>query len=265
MNSATENLSSPGTSIMEMSGVDVGTARDPLNLVVEDVTWTVAPGEFWTIAGTERSGKSDFLKLAGGLMAPARGSYKLFGIETKSMGEAELAQRLRVGFVFQGGPLFGQLTAAENIALPLRYQKNLSDADAARPVDLLLELLELAPFAEARPANIPANWRYRVALARALILKPEVLLLDNPLAGLVMRQSQWVVQFLDRLWQGHELFGGQPMTIVVTTDDLRPWQNAGRKFALLQDNKFVTLGDWQGVKAASHATVRELLADTAPV
>lgn len=263
MNLEVENKVDAPAPIMAMTGVDVGTVSDPTNIVVEDVNWTVAPGEFWTIAGTEQSGKSDFLKLAGGLMAPVRGGYKLFGIETKSLGESELAQRLRVGFVFQGGPLFGQLTAAENIALPLRYQKNLSAEDAARPVELLLELLELTPFANSTPPNIPANWRYRVALARALSLKPEVLLLDNPLAGLVARHRQWVVQFLDQLWKGHDLFGGKPMTLVVTTDDLRPWQNAGRKFALLTEGRFVQLGDWQALKTTNQPTVRELLSDPA--
>lgn len=252
-----------GTLIMEMAGACVGTMRDSAHIVLEDVTWSVAPGEFWTIAGPERSGKSDFLKLAGGLMAPAQGSYKLFGVEASTLGESELAQRLRLGIVFQGGPLFAQLTAAENVALPLRYQKNLSAADTARPVELMLDALELGAFADSTPANIPVNWRYRVALARALILKPEVLLLDNPLAGLVARHRQWVVQFLDRLWRGHELLGGRPMTIVVTTDDLRPWQDARRKFALLAENKFVPLGAWPDVQSANHATLKELLADTA--
>jgi phospholipid/cholesterol/gamma-HCH transport system ATP-binding protein len=251
------------TPVIEMAGVDVGTMRDPLHIVVEDVTWTVAPGEFWIIAGTERSGKSAFLTLAAGLMAPARGSCKLFGRGTGTLGEEELAQRLRVGFVFQGGPLFGQLTVAENIALPLRYQKNLSAADAARPVEILLEALELGDFADATPANIPANMRYRVALARALILQPEVLLLDNPVAGMMARQRQWLVQFLDQLWQGHELLGGRPLTMVVTTDDLRPWQNPRRKFALLEEKKFVPLGDWTEVQTAGHATVKELLTDSA--
>ena len=57
-----------------------------------------------------------------------------------------------------------------------------------------------------------ANWRQRAALARALILKPEVLLLDNPLAGLGARHLQWWLRFLDQLWRGHEWFGGRPMT-----------------------------------------------------
>ena len=105
-------------------------------------------------------------------------------------------------------------------------------------MEALLELLELTPLADFTPANVAANWRQRAALARALILKPELLLLDNPLAGLGTRHRQWWLRFLDQLWRGHEWFGGRPMTLVVTTDDLRPWQIAQRKFALLHEKKF---------------------------
>jgi len=257
-----ENLNS---SVIEMRGVNVGAMRDFSLTVVADVNWSVAAGEFWVVAGQEHSGKSDLLMLAAGLMTPVNGSYKLYGIETKSFGEAELAERLRVGFVFQGGQLFSQLTIAENVALPLRYQKNLAAAEVARSVEVLLELLELKPFADSTPANVPVNWRQRVALARALILKPEVLLLDNPLGGLGVRHRQWLVSFLDQLWRGHESFGGQPLTLIVTTDDLRPWQDAQRKFALLRDQKFIPLGGWNEMEASADSVVKELLATSAGV
>src|ERR1039457_5596273 len=126
---------------IEMRAVSVGAMRDASFTVVEDVNWSVAAGEFWVIAGQEHSGKSDLLMLAAGLMSPTAGSYKLFGNDTKNFGEAELAERLRVGFVFQGGQLFNQLTIAENIALPLCYQKNLTPAAVMPEVHGLLELM----------------------------------------------------------------------------------------------------------------------------
>src|ERR1700704_5857884 len=111
---------------IEMRGVNVAAMRDASFTVIEDVNWSVAAGEFWVVAGQEHAGKSDLIMLAAGLMLPAAGSCRLFGSETKEFGEAELAERLRVGLVFQGGLLFTQLTIAENVALPLRYQKNLT-------------------------------------------------------------------------------------------------------------------------------------------
>jgi ABC-type transporter Mla maintaining outer membrane lipid asymmetry ATPase subunit MlaF len=245
---------------VEMRGVSVAAMRDASFTVVEDVNWSVTAGEFWVVAGQEHSGKSDLLMLVAGLMPPSGGSYKLFGNDTKNFGGAELAERLRVGFVFQGGQLFNQLTIAENIALPLQYQKNFTADEAARETQALLGLMELTPLADVTPANVAANWRRRAALARALILKPEVLLLDNPQAGLGARHLQWWLRFLEQLSRGHAQLGGEPMTIIVTADDLRPWQNARRKFALLRDKKFILLGGWNEVETAGDPIVKELLA-----
>ena len=244
---------------VEMRGVTIGAMRDPGLLVVEDVNWTVAPGEFWVIAGQEHSGKSDFLMLISGLMVPVKGSCKLFGMETQLFGEAELADRLRVGVVFEGGQLFSQLTIRENVALPLQYHRNLPPDAAAQEVQTLLDLLELTPLADLTPPHISDNWRQRAALARALILKPEMLVLDNPIGRLGARHLQWWLRFLDQLGHGHA-WAGRPMTLVATTDDLRPWPGAGRKFALLRDKKFHPLGSWNHVAAANDPSVKELLA-----
>jgi len=142
----------------------------------------------------------------------------------------------------------------------LQYAKDMDPEAVAKEVQALLELLDLTAFADVTPANIAPNWRQRAALARALVLKPEVLLLDNPLAGLGARHSQWWLRFLEQLAQGHEHFGGQPLTLVATADDLRPWQQARRKFALLRDKQFIPLGTWSNVETSSDPAVKELLA-----
>jgi putative ABC transport system ATP-binding protein len=249
-------------SVIEMRGADIASLRDTNLTVVENVDWSVSPGEFWVVAGQQRSGKSDLLMHAAGLMTPTRGSCRVFGCETRNFGEAQIAERLRVGFVFAGGKLFNQLTVAENVALPLRYQNDsLSETETANAVEALLEMLELTPFANSTPVNLATNWRQRAALARALILKPELLLLDQPLGGLGMRHRQWLSQFLDQLWRGHAYFGGRPMTIVATTDDLRFWAQPERKFALLDEMNFSVLGNWNEVKNGGHRAVKELLAE----
>ena len=245
--------------VIEMCGADVGAMRDQTLTVVADVNWAVAPGEFWVVAGQQQSGKSDLLMLAAGLMTPVRGSCRVFGCDTKNFGEAQIAERLRVGLVFAGGQLFHPLTVAENVALPLRYQKNLSAAAVACDVATLLELLELTPFADVLPANLTAKWRQRAALARALILQPELLLLDNPLGGLGGRHRQWLLNFLDQLGRGHEFFGGRPLTIVASTDDLRPWRDARKKFAVLHEQKFSVAGGWNELAADHPHAVKELL------
>jgi ABC-type transporter Mla maintaining outer membrane lipid asymmetry ATPase subunit MlaF len=248
---------------IEMRDVSVGAMRDTSFTVVEDANWTVAPGEFWVIAGQQHSGKSDFLMLTAGLMAPVKGSCQLFGRDTRTFGEAELAGRLRVGLVFAGGQLFNHLTIRENVALPLQYHRNLSAGGAAPEVQTLLELMELTPLADITPANVSGNWLQRAALARALALKPELLLLDNPLGRLDARHRQWWLRFLDRLWRGHEWLGGKPVTLVATTDDLSRlagWRDEARRFALLKDKRFTALGSWSRVEASNDPVVKELLA-----
>lgn len=249
--------------VIEMRDVRIGTMRDPCELVLDKVNWAVARGEFWIVAGHQHSGKSDFLMTTAGLMPPADGCYKFFGSETEIFDESRLADRLRMGFVFTGEQLFYDMTIAENVALPLQYHKNLSTARAVKEIEELLELTELKPIADVTPANLPRSWRKRAGLARALTLQPEILLLDNPLGGLDARHAHWWLHFLDELWHGHKWNGEKPLTIIATTDDLRPWRNDALRFALLKEEHFILLGSRKEVAAANEPVVKELLA--APV
>lgn len=249
--------------VIEMRDVRIGTMRDASELVLDKVNWSVARGEFWIVAGHQHSGKSDFLMTTAGLMPPADGCYKFFGSETEIFDESRLADRLRMGFVFDSAQLFPDMTIAENVALPLRYHKNLPPAEAMKVIDGLLELMELKPIADVTPANLPRSWHKRAGLARALATQPEILLLDNPLGGLDARHAHWWLQFLDQLWRGHKLLGSQPLTIIATTDDLRPWRNDARRFALLKEEEFIPLGSWKEVSSLNEPIVKELL--SAPI
>ena len=243
-----------------LQAVQVGSWRDMKLPVLTDVNWTVAPGEFWVVAGPPRSGKTDLLMLAGGLMPPLAGSHQLSGRDSREFGEEELAERLQLALVLEHGQMFSQMTIAENIALPLRYQRNLDAEEAVCEILGLLELLELLPFAAAWPATVSRDWLKRAALARALVLRPRILLCDHPLSGLSTRHRQWWLRFLDQLWHGHKYLGGAPMTVVVTTAELAPWQHSGRRFALLRDGQFFALGAWAEVVQSADPAVGELLA-----
>lgn len=246
--------------VIEMRDVEIGAENDPALIVAEKINWNVARGEFWIVGAPPYSGKTDFLMTTAGLIPPANGIYKFFGNETRIFDESRLDDRLRMGFIFENASLFHYLTVAENIALPLRYHKNLNFDDAAGRIDELLVLTELKPIADVTPANLPRSWHKRAGLARALTLQPEILLLDNPLGGLDARHSHWWLRFLDELSRGHKLLGGKPMTIIATIDDLRPWRGGQKKFALLKEKQFIQLGDWRDVISSDDAIVKELLA-----
>jgi putative ABC transport system ATP-binding protein len=242
---------------LDMAGVAVGSMRDQTLVVAEGVTWQVMPGQYWVIAGLQGAGKSDFLMLTAGLMAPLAGTYRMLGEPMPIFEEGRIPHRLRLGLVFEAGQLFNHLTVRENVALPLRYHRNLEMADALEEVQKFLEWIGLEAWADSTPGAIGRNWQRRVGLARALILRPEILLLDDPLGGLDLPHAYWWLNFLDELAAGHPLTNGRPLTIALTTADLRPWQGRPLHFAILRNRHLSVLGSWAQVESAS----RELLAE----
>jgi ABC-type transporter Mla maintaining outer membrane lipid asymmetry ATPase subunit MlaF len=245
--------------VIRMEDVTIGSMTDPGVVVAEHVNWTVHTGDFWVIAGLQGAGKSDFLMMTGGVMAPLAGRYRLFEEEMPIFEDARLKERLRLGLVFDGGRLLNHLTVVENVALPLRYHRNLSAADALREVTQLLDAMELGTWAHSTPGAIGRNWHKRVGLARALVLKPEVLLVDNPLGGLDLPHTNWWLSFLHQLAQGHPLLDGRPLTLVVTTANLRLWQGRARQFAVLRNQRLVVLGNWPQVESAQQELLQELM------
>ena len=248
---------------LELSGVKIEWVATGGQRVLDDVTWTIAQGEFWVVGGLPGSGKTLLLETAAGLRPPAAGTLTLFGRRAETLSEEQArATRHRVGFVYgRGGRLFSHLTVAQNIALPLCYHRNCPGEAVAAEVDELLTQYGLRLLAERLPGQVNPAYRQRAALVRALALEPEVLFLDDPLTELNTAQVRW--------WTGLLTGGGPrsarpgwPRTWVVATDDLRPWLAVGRQFALLQDHHWRVLGGRDDLANAREPLVRELLAES---
>ena len=166
--------------------------------VLKGFSLSLAPGSFEALMGPSGSGKSTFLHLAAGLILPSGGRIEIGGRDVTAMSDAEAARfrRRHVGVVFQSFNLLDELTAAENIVLPVRL-------DRAKPsrerLDSLLERLGLADKASRRPPQLSGGERQRVAIARALFAEPDVILADEPTGNLDVASAKETCALLQDL------------------------------------------------------------------
>jgi phospholipid/cholesterol/gamma-HCH transport system ATP-binding protein len=164
--------------------------------VLDDVTFSVAPGETRVLLGPAGVGKSVLLKLVNGLLRPDRGSIELFGEEIAAMPEEQLFPlRTRTGMVFQEGALFDSLTVRDNVAYQL-IQEQVPDDEINRRVRDALRFVELEETFDLFPASLSGGMRRRVAIARALIHQPELLLYDSPTGGLDPLTSTTIIELI---------------------------------------------------------------------
>jgi putative ABC transport system ATP-binding protein len=186
------------------------------------VTMSVAPGEFVALMGPSGSGKSTLLQLLGGLDRPTAGSVVFEGrdISHLSDGQATKLRRERTGYVFQAFNLIPLLNVRENIALPFTIAK--APRDWKERVRQVIDLVELTGKERHRPDQLSAGEQQRVAVARALVTRPSVILADEPTGNLDYRNSG---ELLDALWRSCDQ-GGQ--TIVLVTHDARAAAYADR-------------------------------------
>ena len=252
-----------GAPIIELINADVvGAELRADTVMIQNVNWTIRAGDYWVVGGLPGTGKTDLLATAAGLQKPSAGTHLVFGRDLYRMDETEqLRERLRIGMVFQsGGRLFSQQSVMENLALPICYHQNCTLEEAREQAQVVLKITELSGFERRRPHRLTRNLHQRVALARALMLEPEVLLIDNPLAGIDARQAYWWLGFLPRLAVGFAEFLHRKMTLVVTTDDFRPWRDQGTQFALVNEKQWTIIGGREDLEKSSNPAVREVLA-----
>jgi phospholipid/cholesterol/gamma-HCH transport system ATP-binding protein len=240
----------PAEPVLEVAGVHT---RFGATVVHHGVSLTVHRGEIFALAGASGCGKSTLLREIILLLAPDAGSIRLLGQEVVGLGEeAALALRRRCGVMFERGALFGGLTVAENVGLPLREQTRLSEPLVEQLAALKIALAGLPPEAGARyPSQLSGGMRKRAALARAIALDPEVLFLDEPTAGLDPLSASGFDELVRHL---KELLGP---TIVIVSHDLDLLWRVADRVAFMADGRVVGVGTMEELSRTEHPVLRE--------
>jgi putative ABC transport system ATP-binding protein len=217
------------------------TALNGVNLEIE-------PGEFIAIMGPSGCGKSTLLNILGMLDSPDSGSFRFLGEDIANRSERALAsiRKANIGFIFQSFNLIDELTVAENVELPLLYQK-ISAAERAERVNKVLERVNIAHRATHRPQQLSGGQQQRVAVARAVVTNPKLILADEPTGNLDSTNGEEVLSLLGQL-------NADGTTIVMVTHDQSHADHAGRVVHML-DGRVLSenIVDLRTQKEAQHA------------
>ena len=218
--------------------------------VHQDLDLTVQRGEILALVGGSGTGKTVLLRQMLGLMQPARGSVTVLGRPAREMtGEGAAS---RVGMLFQHGALFSAFNVLDNIAFALREQGTLPDDLVCDAALVKLQMVGLKPeHAMRMPANLSGGMIKRVALARALIMDPPLLLLDEPTAGLDPHGSDEFCELL------HELHAALGLTMVMVTHDLDTLFSLSSRVAVLAQKRVLVSGPAQEVAAFDHPFIHQ--------
>jgi phospholipid/cholesterol/gamma-HCH transport system ATP-binding protein len=222
--------------------------------VLNRIDLTVAEGETVAVLGRSGTGKSVLLKLLVGLQEPDGGSIKIIGRHIQGLKPPELNEvRKKIGFLFQQAALYDSLTVGENVGFPLMRHTRLSEPERQEKVRQLLSDVGLESDLDKLPSQISGGMQKRVGLARALALGPEILLLDEPTAGLDPITAAEIGKLIS------DLQGKRRITSVVVTHDIRGARGFADRMVLLHEGNVVIEGAYKDLQESDDRFVSQFL------
>ena len=208
--------------------------------------------EVLSLVGGSGSGKTQLLRVILGLKRPKAGVVRVFGVSWEDPSAKKVRDaRRRMGMLFQNGALYSALTVYENIAFPLRERGDLAEKQIRAIVNTKLAQVELEPLhGKLLPANLSGGMVKRVSLARALALSPDLLILDEPTAGLDPDRSEGFVRLIKRLREDHRF------AVVMVTHDLDTLHELTDRVAVLADQHIIACDALAAVRGLDHKFVQ---------
>lgn len=220
--------------------------------VLKDVSLNVRRSENIVILGKSGIGKSVLIKCIVGLIEPDGGSLKVFGKEVPEMNASELnTLRTKVGFIFQGNALYDSMTVRENLEFPLRRNKIMKDTKLIN--ELIFDALDSVGLLEAvdtMPSELSGGMKKRIGLARTLILKPEIILYDEPTTGLDPITSKEISKLIVKIQKKYNA------TSIIITHDLNCAKATSDRMLVLHNGVFKARGSFDQLKNSDNKLVR---------
>ena len=223
--------------------------------VLNGISLSVKRGETLAVLGRSGTGKSVLLRLIIGLAKPDSGSVRIHGQDIAGLALDQMGEiRKKMGFLFQHAALYDSLTIEENVAFPLQHhKKDMSKSERSTRVRGLLAEVGMEGAVAKMPSDISGGMQKRVGLARALALQPDILLLDEPTAGLDPISSAEIDDLVLKLQAEHH------MASIVVTHDLHSAKTIADRLALLNEGNVVIEGSFEELQKSKVEFVREFL------
>ncbi|MFN6945878.1 MAG: ABC transporter ATP-binding protein [Cytophagaceae bacterium] len=221
--------------------------------VLDGISFELHKNETMVVLGRSGEGKSVLLKCIIGLVKPDSGSLEIFGKDICCLSEKEMIEiRKKVGFLFQGGALYDSMTVRENLEFPLkRHYSKITKNELTASVEEVLEQVGLLNAIDKMPSELSGGMQKRVALARTLILKPQIMLYDEPTTGLDPVTSKEISKLIIKMKEFYK------MSSLVITHDMSCAKTVSDNIYLLKNGKFVKQGSYESLEKAGESWVKE--------
>ena len=229
-------------SILEISIKDLEKSFGKLD-VLTGIDLDVHKGENVVVLGRSGSGKSVLIKIIAGLLKPDNGSVKVLGQEINTLNTKELRRlRLKIGFSFQGSALYDGMTVWENLEFPLvRNKRELTKKQVNEAIEEVLEDVGLRQTIDQMPGELSGGQKKRIGIARMLILKPEIILYDEPTGGLDPVTCVEINNLINKVQEQYNT------SSIIITHDLSCARSTGDRVVMLSDGKFLRQGSFDEV------------------
>ena len=234
MNPLDRNAKDQASPLLSLEGVTLSFGE---KTVLDGIDLTVQSQERLVVMGQSGGGKSTLLRLVLGILQPTHGTVRFRGEEVNKLSRRKLnAMRSRVGMVYQYSALISSLNVRDNLALPMEELTDKSEEEIEKTVDEKLELVRMRHVKDAMPAELSGGMRKRIGLARALVLEPELILFDEPSAGLDPVTSSVIDELIIDLTEQTRT------TSIIVTHEMDSAFRVATRMAMLYEGKFILQG-----------------------